>query len=71
MREEMMASNFYYYGRSDSLIGLIPNPFRYASSKPQDYNDYMNGYNSVSKLEKISRNEILEMLNLFGKNGKK
>lgn len=64
-------TNFYYLGREDALIGLIPNPFRYASSKPQEYNEYMNGYNSVSKLNRPSREEILKMLDEFEKNGKR
>lgn len=65
-----MASNFFYYGRADGLSGLVASPFRYSPNSPQDYNEYMNGYNSVSKLEKPSRNDLLKSLEDFKKNGK-
>jgi hypothetical protein len=55
-----MGSRFYYCGRSDALSGLIPNPLRYNSSNPQEYNDYMNGYNSVSGLKQSNMEEMLE-----------
>lgn len=64
-------SKFFYCGRGDSLLGLIANPGRYGYSNPQEYNDYMNGYNSVSKSEIRSRKDLLKYLDEFKKNEKR
>ena len=47
-KECKMISGFYYRGRADSLARLPANPSSAGAADPQDYNTYMNGYNSVN-----------------------
>lgn len=55
-------NNFYYIGRSDGLRGFMPNPLSRGTSSTEEYNSYMNGYNSVSSNlgGKIDLREILK-----------
>ncbi len=57
---ENLVSNFYYLGRLDSLKKLMPNPMSAGTSSPQEFNDYMNGYNSV--INKTSGIDIRKFL---------
>jgi hypothetical protein len=45
-----MAGRFYDKGRQDALTRTIANPITAGAATPQDYNEYMNGYNSVQFL---------------------
>lgn len=64
-----MVDDFYYIGRADHLQNLMANPFSRGVSTPQQYNTYMNGYNSVNNsnekkldLRKILKNGLKDKL---------
>lgn len=63
-----MDSQYYHDGRLAALSGRTPCPPSYSSRNYQPYNDYMNGYNSVSKSERRSRKDLLKCLDEFKKN---
>lgn len=45
-----MVGQFFNTGRSDALAKRMANPSTAGVSKPEEYNEYMNGYNSVQEL---------------------
>lgn len=59
-----MVNDFYNRGRNDCMRKLPANPNNAGVSHPQEYNDYMSGYNSVQSVtySDLSRNiiEIVE-----------
>lgn len=43
-----MVTKYYNIGRSDNIKKLFANPERAGTKTPKDFNDYMNGYNSIN-----------------------
>jgi len=48
----MGSEQFYEMGRSDCLRRLLANPNSAGAKDPNQFNDYMNGYNSAEEIPK-------------------